>query len=237
MAEHRFVTTPATAPPSPGRPTGRSSGRGTDRTVAPPIGATTAGAIVVRPWLDPSIDRCGHDPRSRYVERFWLGVLGPSATWLLRRFQDELDAGDHRDGSQQAVRVDLTALARQMGMSYVPGRESAFSRAIQRCVMFGVAHHTPDGLAVRRRVPRVAERHLRRLPPDVAIAHDRWVDAVPVLEMLGRARRLAGAMAAAGDCLDQIEGQLVAVGVDPATADRAVDELRQPGSDRPGAFS
>src|SRR5688572_3024262 len=26
----------------------------------------------------------GHDPRSPYVERFWLGVLGPSTTWLLR---------------------------------------------------------------------------------------------------------------------------------------------------------
>ena len=31
---------------------------------------------VVR-WHDPLIDQLGHDPRSRYVEQFWLGVLGP----------------------------------------------------------------------------------------------------------------------------------------------------------------
>ncbi len=227
MAEHHFVTTPTTPPSSPTVPAGRSPRRRSDRTDPPPIGTATAGVIVLRAWLDPSIDRDGHDPRSRYVERFWLGVLGPSATWLLRRFQDELDASLRPGASEQVARVDLSALARRMGMSYVPGRESAFSRAIQRCVMFGVAHHTPDGLAVRRRVPHVAERHLRRLPPDVAIAHDRWVDALPANESLGRARRLASAMADVGDCIDQIEGQLVAVGVDPATADRAVDELRR----------
>lgn len=226
MAEHRFVATPTAASSPPAIPDGRRANRRTDRTAAPPIGAATAGVIIVRPWHDPSIDRCGHDPRSRYVERFWLGVLGPSATWLLRRFQDELDGSAPSTGVPPAVRVDLTALARQMGMSYVPGRESAFSRAIQRCVMFGVAHHTPDGLAVRRRIPHVAERHLRRLPPAVAIAHDRWVDTVPARETTSRARRLAVAMAESGDCVDQIAAQLLAVGVDPATADRAVDELR-----------
>lgn len=35
--------------------------------------------ITVRPWIDPVVDEHGHDPRSRYVERFWLGVLGPTA--------------------------------------------------------------------------------------------------------------------------------------------------------------
>ena len=29
-------------------------------------------------WHDPLIDQLGHDPRSRYAELFWLGVLGPS---------------------------------------------------------------------------------------------------------------------------------------------------------------
>src|SRR3546814_17427683 len=41
--------------------------------------------ISVRPWPDPVIDQVGHDPRSPYVEQFWLGILGPTATWLLRR--------------------------------------------------------------------------------------------------------------------------------------------------------
>jgi hypothetical protein len=30
------------------------------------------------PWIDPVVDRRGHDPRSTYVEQFWLGTLGPS---------------------------------------------------------------------------------------------------------------------------------------------------------------
>ena len=42
--------------------------------------------LTIRPWPDEVIDRLGFDPRSPYVERFWLGVLGPSTTWLMRRF-------------------------------------------------------------------------------------------------------------------------------------------------------
>jgi hypothetical protein len=33
--------------------------------------------LPVRPWPDSVIDALGHDPRSAYVERFWLGILGP----------------------------------------------------------------------------------------------------------------------------------------------------------------
>ena len=47
--------------------------------------------VTVRPWIDPVVDDDGHDPRSRYVEQFWLGVLGPTATWLIRRFAAGLD--------------------------------------------------------------------------------------------------------------------------------------------------
>jgi len=36
--------------------------------------------LIVLPWADPVIDPIGHDPRSRYVELFWLGILGPTAT-------------------------------------------------------------------------------------------------------------------------------------------------------------
>ena len=34
-------------------------------------------SLFVAPWPDPVIDQVGHDPRSVYVERFWLGILGP----------------------------------------------------------------------------------------------------------------------------------------------------------------
>src|SRR5437868_13925243 len=52
----------------------------------------SADSLTIRPWPDDVIDALGHDPRSAYVERFWLGVLGPSAIWLLRRLAAGLDA-------------------------------------------------------------------------------------------------------------------------------------------------
>jgi hypothetical protein len=40
--------------------------------------------------------------------------------------------------------------------------------------MFGLAHPLSDGLAVRRRFPPIALRHLRKLPDDVQTAHADW---------------------------------------------------------------
>ena len=38
----------------------------------------TEDSVELRPWPDELIDTLGHDPRSRYVEDFWLGTLGPT---------------------------------------------------------------------------------------------------------------------------------------------------------------
>ena len=48
-------------------------------------------AWVVLPWHDALIDPIGFDPRSAYVEQFWLGILGPSTVWLLRRIASGFD--------------------------------------------------------------------------------------------------------------------------------------------------
>ncbi|MFV0526368.1 MAG: hypothetical protein ACK5RL_17935 [Acidimicrobiales bacterium] len=47
--------------------------------------------LLVRPWPDPVLDEMGHDPRSAYVEQFWLSILGPSAVLLLRRLARGLE--------------------------------------------------------------------------------------------------------------------------------------------------
>jgi len=52
----------------------------------------STNTLAIRPWPDPVIDNLGLDPRSTYVETFWLGVLGPSTTWLLRRMAAGLEA-------------------------------------------------------------------------------------------------------------------------------------------------
>lgn len=52
-------------------------------------------ALEVVAWTDPSFDLNGHDPRSQYVEQFWLGILGPSST-ILKHY-----------GSRRRLRPDL----------------------------------------------------------------------------------------------------------------------------------
>ncbi len=181
--------------------------------------ATGDTTIVVRPWIDPVVDEDGFDPRSRYVELFWLGVLGPTGTWLLRR----LVAGLER--APDGYDLDLVATARAMGLNYTVGRSSPFSKALQRCVMFGLAHPVDGGIAVRRRLPAVSHRHLQRMPDEVRAAHDAWVRSTVTHDELVRAHQLARVLADTGDDTTVIEHRLIAVGVSDAVAAEAADNL------------
>jgi hypothetical protein len=173
--------------------------------------------IIVRPWLDPVIDEDGFDVRSRYVEIFWLGVLGPTATWLLRR----LVAGLER--SPTGYDLDLHATARAMGLGFTSGRSSPFSKALERCVMFGLAHPIDGGLAVRRRVPPVSFRHLRRMPESLQTAHQSWINPTADTDEFARAHRLATTMLDLGDDPSIIEHRLVALGIGDAVAAEVAD--------------
>lgn len=143
--------------------------------------------VTIRPWIDPVVDRRGVDPRSAYVETFWLGVVGPTATWILRRFAEEFDR------SPEGFTVDLAATATAMGLSYAKGPSSPFGRALQRCMMFGLAQPMSDGFSVRRRLPHVAQRHLRRLPDEVRAAHESWLRARVHLDARDLEQRLISA--------------------------------------------
>lgn len=146
------------------------------------------------PWHDPLIDANGWDARTKYLETYWLPVIGPTAAWIMRRLADLFD--DAPDGFE----LDLAHTASTMGLSYARGSSSPFARALNRCVMFGLAHHHQGGLAVRRRLPEVAARHLQRLPPDVQAVHREWVARtthVNVAEIERRLRELGISPAAA----------------------------------------
>lgn len=145
------------------------------------------GRTAIEPWVDPVVDRRGHDPRSVYVERFWLSVIGPTATWVMRRFADEFDR------SPEGFSIDLDDVARSMGLSFAKGQNSPFGRALHRCVMFGLAQPTPSGYAVRRKLPTVAQRHLRRLPSSVQSVHDEWARRVVSIDRSDIERRLVEA--------------------------------------------
>lgn len=214
-------------PPPPPSPTAHPSRQPPGSTPAHGRADVADEQLVVRihPWVDPLVDESGHDPRSTYVERFWLGVLGPTATWLLRRLVNGLEKAP--DG----YALDLRTTAAAMGMSYSSRRSSAFTKALQRCTMFGLAHQTSDGFAVRRRIPQVAHRHLQRMPDALRDEHDRWVRASVSLDELSRAHQLALAMLEVGDDPDAIEHQLVALGVTDPTAADVADNARRLAAD------
>ena len=141
-----------------------------------PDSTSTHGKIVsVVAWNDPVVDTSGFPADHPYVEMFWLPVLGPTATWLLRRLAGGLVA------APQGYEIDTGDLARALGVSSAGGRSSPFGRAVHRCTMFGVAQHvslTPlPVLAVRRVVPPVSRRHLERLPSSLTRVHRDWLSA------------------------------------------------------------
>jgi len=190
---------------------------------ARPVDQPLPRLVQVVPWDDPVVDRRGHDPRSGYVEQFWLSVLGPTATWLLRR----LVAGfDHHPAGYELVVADA---ARGLGLSVSKGMASPFAKALQRCVMFGVVNRRSERWIVRRRVPPISQRHLLRLPSALQRAHEQWTGTTIHLDTLERAHALAQAMLAAGDDRGVLEPQLVAIGVPARTAAEACQlVLRQP---------
>lgn len=163
-------------------------------------------AITVRPWPDPVIDQVGFDPRSSYVERFWLSVLGPSTTWLLRRVAAGLDA------EPEGFELPLAETARALGLGG-EGRNSPFVRALARCCQFDVAQPAGAGvLNVRRRLPPLNRRQVVRLPERLQAEHDRWVEAearvADLDRMRRRSRRLALSLVELGEDLEATERAL-----------------------------
>lgn len=166
----------------------------------------TTDSLTIVPWPDPVIDQLGHDPRSAYVERFWLGVLGPSTTWLLRRFAAGLE---HEPAGFSLPLLD-TAKALGLGGD---GRNSPFVRALGRCCQFDLAaSQGNDVLAVRRKLPPLSRRQLVRLPEALQADHQRWQEievTVPEIELLRRrSRRLALSLIELGEDLEGTERQL-----------------------------
>lgn len=195
------------------------------RTAAAPTRAEMAGRptlLTVRPWDDALLDQFGHDPRSPYVERFWLGVIGPSATWMLRAFAHRFDA------EPEGFTVDLRDTARSLGIGARGGANGALYRTLERIIAFGFARFSDDAtLDVRRRMGPLNRRQLQRLIPELQVAHDEWLAANPttassVDDMRRRARALALSLLELGEDLEATEHQLHRWRFHPAVAYDAV---------------
>jgi hypothetical protein len=182
-------------------------------------------AIRVAPWPDPVLDVIGHDPRSWYAETFWLPTLGPTALLLLRHLADrfELDPA--------GVELPVADTAAALGLGPREGQHSPLMRSLGRLRQFELAcHQTETTIAVRRTLPPVHRRHVRRLPAGLQARHEEWTSeqqAKPLDLARRRARRFALTLLAQGEALDAVERALHSGGFHPALAHEAVRWARE----------
>lgn len=173
--------------------------------------------ITIQPWSDPVIDTVGHDPRSLYAETFWLPTIGPTALLLLRHLATRFE---ERAG---ALELPVADTSHALGVGERDGNSSPIVRSLVRLETFDLACSDGRGtIAVRRNLPPLQRRHVRRLPGALQTAHDDWMqtslDDPPHSEARRRARRLALALLEQGDDADHVERVLFTTGYHPAIA-------------------
>lgn len=190
------------------------------RPIHPPTSPPLAPLLVV-PWHDPVVDALGFDPRARYVETFWLSLLGPTSTWLMRRLAIEFDR--QPDGFS----LDAADAARSIGIGSRGGTKGPFHKAIERCCRFGLVRDEEHGiLGVRQRVPPLTRAQAGRLPRHLRAEHERWREdqarrsTGPTDE--GHAARLARSLLDVGATAFEVREQLRRWHFDEATAGRAM---------------
>ena len=182
-------------------------------------------AIRVMPWPDPVLDAVGHDPRSWYVETFWLPTLGPTALLLLRHLADRFET------NPKGVQLPVADTAAALGLGPREGQSSPLVRSLARLQQFELACSDGDAtIAVRTTLPPVHRRHVRRLPTALQARHAEWVEAQassPVDIARRRARRFALTLLMQDEPIDAVERALHAGGFHPALAHEAVRWARE----------
>jgi len=186
------------------------------------LDATFPESLRVVAWPDPVIDALGFDPRSSYVETFWLGIVGPTATWLMRLLVAGLDS------APRGFELDVELTAKKLGVGNRSGRNSPFARALARCQSFELLRKEgPEMLAVRRRVPPLPGRLLIRLPTSLRELHADWTESRPrrndIGDLRNQSRRWALALLDIGEDHESVEVHLHRWRVHPALAHEATE--------------
>lgn len=154
------------------------------------------GSFAIGPWIDPTLEQYGYPVSGDYVETFWLGTLGPTSTWLLRRLVNVLEAAEVTSDVDASIRVDVTELAGALGIGSPVDRLTPLAKALDRLVMFGVAQVRGERLVVRRFVAPLAAKQIDRLPTHLHRCHSAWTAGdhsieLPLVAPLSRARSAA----------------------------------------------
>jgi hypothetical protein len=129
----------------------------------PTINFETTTSVRLETFLDPA-QTSGHHPRSTYVERFWLPVLGPSTIVLVRQLAQRISEGERE--------VDLAVLARTLGLGDSTQRERGFHRTLRRALDFDVLRYTAARtLGLRALLPTLSVRQVEHLPETLRTEH------------------------------------------------------------------
>jgi hypothetical protein len=178
--------------------------------------AEPSPTLEVRVWEDPVLEQHGHDPRSAYVEAFWLPLLGPSATLLGRQLARRLER------SPDGFAVEVDDAARSLGLGAKGGRRSPFNRTVGRLAQFRLVHLDDGVVLARRRYPGLSRTQVSKLPPPLREAHDAYraaelsTPAVPA--MREQARTLALTLLQVGETPAEVEAHLRKLRFHPALA-------------------
>jgi len=111
-------------------------------------------------FRDPRVEARGHGPGSPYIEAVYVGVLGPSATWLWQRL-----------ARTAATELDTLELSASLGLGQDLGANAPLTRTINRLQHFDAARRHHDSLAARLALPDLTPRRLARLSPTARLAH------------------------------------------------------------------
>jgi len=158
-------------------------------------------------WRDVNIESVGFDPRSSYVEKFWLPFLGPSTVFLARRITEMLE------NEPYGTAIDLEELSIMLGLGSHTYKHSTIQKTLNRLLVFELARIMPSkAVSVRLKLPPLPQRFINRLPQTMQELHgkelqDGTENALAATRT--RARSLALALAKLGHDRMAIEKQLI----------------------------
>ncbi len=182
---------------------------------------TAQCTVRILPWADPVVDTLGHDPRSHYVETFWLPTLGPTCVLMLRHLADRFDR--EPDG----FCLETATASGLLGLGTRESPNAPLRRSLLRLINFGFASSPDtDTFIVRRNLPPVQSRQLKRLPEPLRHTYDQWLTAEksrpPHENIRRRARARAFILFEQGSERDIVERFLTMTGFPPRVAQEAV---------------
>ncbi len=188
------------------------------------VAASTSGqteTISICAWIDLLVDSMGFDPRSSYVEHFWLPILGPSSIFLLRRLAYLFDVNS---GTQE---VSLKDISFEIGLGSPKGFGNSITKTLNRLIQFDMAKLLPSGtLSIRRSIPPLNVRQLARIPLALQDLHHALINGTPQDDSdptRARSLRLAVSLLDSTGTTQNALESLLRWRIDPEVAAEALD--------------